>query len=183
MNGSLSLSNGSGFCKNVIIFRVDNSSSRHKNDRRKDILILGKGLTGGLDDTTMTAKAEYCINFSEQQNKFCLGLHYNGSSSHLFTSSIKLYQFIRKNSKIKPYESCLGNISQSITWKRLGSISSFTIFLLTTIILILTILQTFTHFWWKNTIMNKCLDSLSHSLLFWCWYCYVYGLLTAARTI
>ena len=40
--------------KNVIIFNVDNSSSTHTASRKKDILVFGKGLTQGLDDTTIT---------------------------------------------------------------------------------------------------------------------------------
>ena len=41
---------------------------------KKDILILGKFLMQGLDDATLTVKAEYSINFSEQKN-FCFSLH------------------------------------------------------------------------------------------------------------
>ena len=37
------------------------SSSVHIDDENKDILILGKGPTQGLDDTTLTAEAEYSI--------------------------------------------------------------------------------------------------------------------------
>ena len=33
-------------------------------DKKKDILILAKDSTQGLDDTTLTAKAQYSINFS-----------------------------------------------------------------------------------------------------------------------
>ena len=50
------------------------SSSVHIDNKRKDILILGKGPTQGLDYTKLTAEKEYSINFTEQQNKFCLSL-------------------------------------------------------------------------------------------------------------
>ena len=50
--------------KNVIIFRVDMSSSVHVDNKEKDILILGEGPTQGLDDTTLTAEAKYPINFT-----------------------------------------------------------------------------------------------------------------------
>ena len=56
------------------------TSSVHANNRTKDILILGKGKTQELDNTTVTAEAEYSIYFSRSQRKFCLSLHYNGSS-------------------------------------------------------------------------------------------------------
>ena len=46
------------FGKNVIIFGGDMSSSAHIDNSIKDILILGKSLTQGLDDTTLTAEAE-----------------------------------------------------------------------------------------------------------------------------
>ena len=40
---------GSGFGQNVIIFGVDMSSSVHVDNKKKDILILGKGPTQGLE--------------------------------------------------------------------------------------------------------------------------------------
>ena len=43
--------------KNVIIFEDDMSSSVHVDNKKKDILILGKGPIQGLDDTTLIAKA------------------------------------------------------------------------------------------------------------------------------
>ena len=44
---SFSLSDGSGFGKNVIIFGADH--------RKKDVSVYGKGPTQGLDDTPLTA--------------------------------------------------------------------------------------------------------------------------------
>ena len=66
-----SLSNGSGFFKNGILFGLNNSSSVHANSKKKYIPILGKGPTDGLDTTTITAEAEYFINFTKKRNKFC----------------------------------------------------------------------------------------------------------------
>ena len=40
------------------------SSSVHIDNKKKDILILGKGPTQGLDDSMLTAEAQYSINFS-----------------------------------------------------------------------------------------------------------------------
>ena len=61
--------------KNAIIFdRVDMSSSVHANNKNKDILILGKGGTKRLDNTSLTAEAEYSTNFSRSENFFCLSL-------------------------------------------------------------------------------------------------------------
>ena len=39
--------------------------------KNKDILILGNRPTQELDNTTLTAKVEYFINFSKPQRKFC----------------------------------------------------------------------------------------------------------------
>ena len=71
---TFSLPDGSGFGKNVIIFSADMNSYVHIDNKKKHILILGKGLT---DDTTLTAETEYSISFSVQQKKLCLSLHCN----------------------------------------------------------------------------------------------------------
>ena len=87
--------------KNVIIFGVDMSSSVHIDNKKKDILILGISPTQGLDDTTLTAEAQYSINFSRSKRKFCLSLHYNGNNSFLFVNATKIYQFKANDSEIK----------------------------------------------------------------------------------
>ena len=51
------------------------TSSVHVNDKNKDILILGKLQTQGLDNTTLTTEAEYSVSFSISQRKFLLSLH------------------------------------------------------------------------------------------------------------
>ena len=60
------------------------SSSVHIDNKRQYILILGKSPTQGLDNTTLTAEAEYSINFSRSHRKFFLSLLDNGSNSFLF---------------------------------------------------------------------------------------------------
>ena len=57
------------------------SSFLHVNNKTKNILVLGKGFTQGLDDTTVYAEKFYSINFTKTNTKFCLSLHYNGSKS------------------------------------------------------------------------------------------------------
>ena len=42
--------------------------------KKKDILILSLGLTQRLDDTKLTVEAQYSINFSRSNVKFCLSL-------------------------------------------------------------------------------------------------------------
>ena len=88
------------------------SSSVHIDNKNKDILILGKGPTQTLDYATLTAGAEYSIDFSRSQRKFCLSLHYNGRNSFLLVNATKIYQFKAKDSEMKKYHLSLGNISK-----------------------------------------------------------------------
>ena len=84
-------------------------SSVHANSKNKNILILGKGQTKGLDNTSLTAEAEYSINFlRSKKKKFCLSLHDNSSNSFLFVNATKIHQFKGKDSEIKKYPFCLG---------------------------------------------------------------------------
>ena len=55
---------GSGFGSNVIIFGVDMTSSVHVDNKKKDILILGKGPTQGLGEHLLTVEKMYSINFT-----------------------------------------------------------------------------------------------------------------------
>ena len=77
----------------------------HTDNKNKDIFVLGNGATRGLDNTKLTAEAEYSINFSRSERKFCWSLHYNGSNSFLFVNATEIYQFKAKNSEIKPHTS------------------------------------------------------------------------------
>ena len=99
--------------RNVIIFGANMTSSVHIDNKNKDILILGEGPTQDLDDTTLTAKAKYPINFTQPKKRYVLSLHNNGSNSFLFASATKIYQFKAKASEIKYYTLCLGNISNN----------------------------------------------------------------------
>ena len=50
-----------GFAQNVLIFEADMSSSIHIDNKKKDILVLGRGQTQGLE-STLTAEKMYSIN-------------------------------------------------------------------------------------------------------------------------
>ena len=86
--------------KNVIIFGVDMSSLVYIYNKGKDILILGKGPTQGLNHM-LAAETQYSINFTRPDIKFCLSLHYNGSNNFLFVNATKIYQFKAKDCEIK----------------------------------------------------------------------------------
>ena len=49
------------------------SSSVHVNNR--NILILGKGETKGVDNTSLTVEAKYSINFTQSNRKLISNLH------------------------------------------------------------------------------------------------------------
>ena len=82
------------------------------------------------------------MSFTQTSKRFVLILRYNGTNSFLLINATKLYQFKAKNSEIKDYTLCLGNISKDFTINNtkkteLGGVVK--IFLLTLIPLILTI--------------------------------------------
>ena len=58
INGTLPLSDSSGFNKSVIICGADMGLFAHIINRKKDILILVKGATQGLDNYTMAEERE-----------------------------------------------------------------------------------------------------------------------------
>ena len=82
------------------------------------------------------------MSFTQTSKRFVLILRYNGTNSFLLINATKLYQFKAKNSEIKDYTLCLGNISKDFTINNtkkteLGGVVK--IFLLALIPLILTI--------------------------------------------
>ena len=93
-------------------FGVDMSASVHLDNKKKFIFILCEGPTQGLDDTTLTAEKRYSINFTENNKKLCLSLHYNGANSYLFVNCTEIIKFKAKDSEIEPTPLCLGNISE-----------------------------------------------------------------------
>ena len=87
------------------------SSSTKIDNRKKDILILGKGPTQGLEHTLSKEKM-YSINFTVTGKKFCLSLHYNGANSYLFVNGKEIHKFKAKDSEIVATPLFLGNISK-----------------------------------------------------------------------
>ena len=65
------------------------SFSAHIDNKKKDILVLEKGPTQGVEHT-LTAEKMYSINFTVTKKKFCLSLHYNGADSYLLVMVKKL---------------------------------------------------------------------------------------------
>ena len=88
------------------------NSSIHVDNKGKEILILGKGPMQGLGEHSLTAEKMYSINFSKDNIKCCLSLHYNGANSYLFFNGTEIIKFKEKDSEIVPTPLCLGNISK-----------------------------------------------------------------------
>ena len=72
------------------------SSSTKIDNRKKDILILGKGPTQGLEHTlehTLSAEKMYLILQKKKNKLFCLSLHYNRENSYLFVNRTNIIKF------------------------------------------------------------------------------------------
>ena len=66
------------FAKSVINFDVDNSSSSHTDNWKKDFLVLGEGPTSS-------------INITKARTKIFLSLHYSSDNSYLLVNWIEIY--------------------------------------------------------------------------------------------
>ena len=105
--------------RNAVIFGVDMSSSRKIDSKKKYILIVGFLILDililnslqGLEHT-LSVEKNYLINFTENNNKLCLSLHYNGANSYLFVNGTEIHKFRAKGSEIVATPLCLGNISK-----------------------------------------------------------------------
>ena len=62
------------------------------------------------------------INFTKENTKFCLRLHYNGANSYLFVNGTEIIEFKAKDFEITAYLLCLRNISKdwSVNIKNTG---------------------------------------------------------------
>ena len=58
------------------------SSFAHIDNKKKDILVLEKGPTQGLEHC-LTAEKTYSVNFTVTKKKFCLSLDYSETNSCL----------------------------------------------------------------------------------------------------
>ena len=60
------------FARNVIIYKVDNNSSSHADNRMNNILVVSKGPTYGINGNFCSQKKMFNIGFSKSNTKFCL---------------------------------------------------------------------------------------------------------------
>ena len=87
------------------------SSSIHIDNKKKVILVLGRGPMQGLEISLIEEKM-YSIAFTVTKKKFYVSLHYNGANSYLFVNGTGIYKFKAKDSNIAASPLCLGNISK-----------------------------------------------------------------------
>ena len=82
--------------RNVIIFGVDMNSSLYVDNKGENILIVEKSPTQGLGEHLLAAEKMYSINFTKENTKFCLSLHYNGANSYLFVNGKEIHNLQQK---------------------------------------------------------------------------------------
>ena len=119
-----------GYGRNVINFGADLSNSKHANNKTRNILVLGRDFIQGIDDTTIYAEKMYSHNFTVENKTFCLYLHYNVDNSNLFVNGKQVINFKAKDSEIKGYQLCLGNISKDFStndWEDTGNVYDFSV--------------------------------------------------------
>ena len=91
------------------------SRSVHPNNKTRNILVLGKDFIQEIDNTTIYAEKMYSTNFTVDNKKLCLSLHYNDDNSYLFVNGKEIINFKAKESEIVPYSLFLGNISKDFS--------------------------------------------------------------------
>ena len=105
------ISNG----KHVLIFGVYENSLVHANNKANNIYVMSDLFVQSINDTTLYAEKFYSQNFASVNNKFVLGLHYNGDNSYLFVNGKQELKFKAKDDQIVKEILCLGNISDDWT--------------------------------------------------------------------
>ena len=96
--------------------------------------------------STLSAEAQYSINFSRSNRKLCSNLYYNGSNSFLLVNATKICEFRAKDSEIKIYSLRLGNTSKDFSANNMkkktglnGCVYNFSVDYSTLILVILSI--------------------------------------------
>ena len=86
------------------------SFSVHATNRVNNIYVMGKGLTQGINDTTIYAEKNFYTNFTDFSKKFMLSLHYNGDDGYLFVNGRQELKFKAKTDQLVQEKLCIGNL-------------------------------------------------------------------------
>ena len=106
--------------KNVIILGCAATNSLHANNKKNNIIVLGKDFIQGLatdgSRNTIYADKIYMTNMTEPNKRFVLSLHYNGNNSYLFVNGKEELQFKSQSftGAMKSQLFCVGKFS--INW-------------------------------------------------------------------
>ena len=87
------------------------SSSTKTDNRKKHILILGKGPTQALQHMLSVEKLQ-SINITGKNKMFYLSMQQNKENSYLVVVGTKIIKFKSKDPDVLPHPLCLGNISK-----------------------------------------------------------------------
>ena len=107
--------NDTTLARNVIIFGVDMSFSKHANNKRNNIYVMGKDYVQRTNDPTIYAEKMYYRNFTDPGKKFVLSLHYNGNNSYLYVNGNQELKLKAKTDQLVKEKLCLGNLSDQWT--------------------------------------------------------------------
>ena len=97
--------------RNEIIFGADMSFSKHANNKRNNIYVMGKDYVQRINDTTIYAEKMCYRNFAYLDKKIMLSLHYNGDDSYLFANGKQESKFRAKTDQLVKEKLCIGNLS------------------------------------------------------------------------
>ena len=101
--------------RNVIIFGVDMSFSKHANNKANNIYVMGKDYIQKINDTKIYAEKMHYRNFTDPGKKFILSLHYNDNNSYLYVNGNQELKFKSKTDQLVKEKLCLGNLSDQWT--------------------------------------------------------------------
>ena len=119
--GEFTHSSGQSYAKNIIIFGVNLSGSRHSSNKTQNILVLEKDFIQKINNTTIYAEKMYSPNFTLDDKILCLSLYYS-DNSYLFVNGKEVCKFKTKNSELKKYNLCLESISKDYDKKDVSDV-------------------------------------------------------------
>ena len=96
--------------RNVIIFGVDMSFSKHANNKANNIYVMGKDYIQKIYAEKMCYR-----NFTDPGKKFVLSLHYNENNGYLYVNGNQELKFKAKAGQLVKEKLCLGNLSDQWT--------------------------------------------------------------------
>ena len=107
--------NDTTMARNVIIFGVDMSFSKHTNNKANNIYVMGKDYIQKINDNKIYPEKMYYRKFTDLGTKFVLSLHYNGNNSYLYVNGNQELKFKSKTDQLVKEKLCLGNLSDQWT--------------------------------------------------------------------